>query len=119
MGGGILDRVEAAHNFASDTKFVWYPFKFLRVKPSQPLSFSRRLVMTCFFGSFAGIIMWLKACMFGDRLFADHCSADSLMRLCLRADFVFFVWFNTVTAFFWNRRAKRLISATKDQLVSS
>ncbi len=98
-----IRRIEDLHNRASDTDFVWFPFLFLKLKPDQPLTFARRAVMTACFAPYFVVALELRRVLFGGSIDPARVASD----LAESAVF-FFVWFNAVTATFWNRRARRL-----------
>jgi hypothetical protein len=103
----MLDFIEHWHNKASDTDFVWFPFGRLKPLPSQKISFRLRLFMSISFGIYYGVYSCLRRLIFGNPFELEH-----TLLVVLVAISVFFVWFNLVTAFFWNRRAKRLSDVT-------
>jgi hypothetical protein len=99
----ILTKVEEIHNKASDTRFVWFPFLWMKPKPSEFLRFKKIVLMSVVFGFYYGTFFTLKKVLLGGvDLF------ESLPKAVPLAIAIFFVWFNLVTATFWNRRAKRL-----------
>jgi|GEM_PF-1552988 len=99
----LLDRLEEWHNWASDTKVVWFPFEQLRVPKDQTLSWGKRLIMTFCFASLTTLLVMLKIFLVEGKL-----DLQVVCRILLQIHLLFFVWFNTATAFFWNRRARRL-----------
>ena len=101
-----LDRIEHWHNWASDTRAVWFPFEFLRIPKDTLLSFPRRLAMTFCFGTLTWVLLLL-------RIWNSSVDLGELLGLALKVYLVFFAWFNGVTAYFWNRRARRLNSNLK------
>ncbi len=100
----LLNKVEDLHNKASDTRFVWFPFTWLKPKPSEPLRFGKLILMSFFFGFYYGIFFALRNAWLSD---TDLLSL--LPKNIAIATAAFFVWFNLVTATFWNRRARRLL----------
>jgi hypothetical protein len=100
---GLVDRIEALHNKASDTDFVWFPFLFLKLKPEQSLTLRRRAVMTLRFAPYFVAFLELRRFLFGRPVDGARIVSDLAVWLV-----VFFGWFNLVTATFWNRRARRL-----------
>jgi hypothetical protein len=99
----MIDWLEKLHNQASDTNFVWFPFQRLKPRPEQWMGFGLRLKMTVLFGAYFGIFYCLRRTLGGNRF-----DWKLLEQSVLRSMFVFFVWFNLVTAFFWNRRVRRI-----------
>ena len=99
----MIDQIEALHNRISDTDFVWFPFLKLKLKPEQPLTFLHRLKMTIAFGLYSGVANLLRKL-----LMSQPISIESVLMTFAKATIFFFLWFNFVTAYFWNRRAQRL-----------
>ena len=98
----MLDRIEDFHNRISDTDFVWFPFLGLKLKPDQVLSFSHRLKMTIAFGLYGGVANLLRKL-----IMSQPTSIELILMTIAKATIFFFLWFNLVTAYFWNRRAQR------------
>jgi hypothetical protein len=99
----MLDFLEYWHNKASDTQFVWFPFGRFKPLASQPIGFRQRLVMSICFGVYYGVFYVLRRAIFGTPFELRHA-----LLAVLAAIAIFFVWFNLVTSYFWNRRARRL-----------
>lgn len=59
--------------------------------------------MTLCFGSFATLVVGGKRL-----LWQEPISLHDLLEIEVRLLAAFFLWFNIVTGFFWNRRARRL-----------
>jgi hypothetical protein len=99
----VLDQIEYWHNRASDTEFVWFPFGCLRPLPSRRIGFKQTLTMSLSFGVYYGVFYILRRMVFGDAFRLAHIGVAILSAIG-----VFFIWFNLVTAYFWNRRARRM-----------
>jgi hypothetical protein len=123
MTNPILQKIEDIHNWASDTNFVWFPFLRLKLRPEQSMPFRHRLLMTIFFGPYFSLFYTLRVWIIGrwNQSASDvaQATADnfwgglvaSIGPMAINMIWVtafFFVWFNLVTAYFWNRRARRL-----------
>jgi hypothetical protein len=100
----ILDRIEYWHNRASDTNFVWFPFLFLKLKPAQQMGVGRRIIMTLCFAVYFTIWVIIRHLIFGTGINLAQTGTSFLYSFA-----AFFIWFNFVTATFWNRRSQRLI----------
>ncbi len=106
----ILNKLEGWHNWASDTNYVWFPFLWLKPKPEEKITFKNILVMTLLFGPYFSLYNYLKLL-----LFQQHPTLESFEINILKFTIFFFIWFNLVTAFFWNRRARRLSAVASSQ----
>lgn len=99
----LLRKVEDGHNFLSDTNYVWFPFVFLKPKPDEKIDQTRILKMAPLFGLYFNIFNLARRALVGGEVrFSDFFIEDIYWTIG------FYVWFNLVTAFFWNRRALRL-----------
>ena len=98
----LVEQIEFWHNKASDTKFVWFPFNFLKPEPNVKIDLKLKIKMTiCFglcYGFFAAIRRWLFS-----GLEVWTVAVQDVMWAVL----FFAIWFNVVTAPLWNMRAKR------------
>jgi hypothetical protein len=103
----MMDWLEYWHNRASDTRFVWFPFEKLRPASHELLLFKPRVIMSLCFGLYYGLFYLLRKFLIGVKL-DDRFVVDAFVVATLG----FFIWFNLVTAFFWNRRARRLRKKT-------
>ncbi|MGA0164075.1 MAG: hypothetical protein ACO3LE_07505 [Bdellovibrionota bacterium] len=99
----MLQKLENWHNWASDTKVVWFPFLFLKLRPHQLLTRKRILIMTPCFATYFCFSYLLSQSLLG-RTYSLQAIFENLGLFLL----IFFVWFNLVTYSFWNRRARRL-----------
>lgn len=99
----LLRKMEDWHNWASDKDFVWFPFVFLKLRPDQVMTFSHRLKMTCCFTPY-GVIFYVLRKYFLEGIYGSEVFFTSLVTTFI----CFFLWFNFITAPFWNRRAHRL-----------
>lgn len=95
-----LLKFEIWHNRASDTKFVWFPFEFLRPPVHVKIDAKRCLAMALCFGTYFAAFALLK-----DLFFGREFTVMSTSFVFLKATGAFFIWFKFVTAYFWNRRA--------------
>ncbi len=98
-----MQKIEDWHNWASETDFVWFPFRRLKPKPDQLISLSDCLKMAFLFGPFYSLYNFLRVCIFGRTMDLKELALSMLIFTLF-----FFVWFNLVTANLWNRRARRL-----------
>jgi len=98
-----LDSIEKLHNWASETRFVWFPFKILRPKKKEKISSARRTLMAVCFGVYYSVFIIGKRILFGKK---------ASIRFVVLAVFftiiVFFLWFSLITTPLWNRRAQRI-----------
>ena len=99
------DSVERFHNRLSDTDFVWFPFLFLKLKPHQQMTWPHIFKMSPIFGFYFCLMYFLK-----NAIFDIIPSKANIEVVYMHFTLGFFVWFSVVTRFFWNRRARRLIS---------
>jgi ABC-type uncharacterized transport system permease subunit len=100
---GVIDRIEIIHNQLSDSNWVWFPFLFLKPKASEKINQKRKFLMSICFGFY-----FTAALVIRNVLFSRPTDIESLPTLALSSVLGFFFWFTLVTAYFWNRRAKRL-----------
>ncbi|NRA44112.1 MAG: hypothetical protein HRU09_04040 [Oligoflexales bacterium] len=108
MSKGIIDSIEIVHNRLSDTNFVWFPFLWLKLSPSQQLTPWHLVKMTFWFGLYFNVAYLVKKLIFGETIEIIHVFEGQLAFMAL-----FYIWFNLVTKTFWNRRAKRINQGTK------
>ncbi len=106
----FLTKVEDLHNRASDTRFVWFPFLWMKPKAHETLRFRKLAMMSFFFGLYYGVFFTLRSVLKDGSDFLVSLPQDILFAIV-----IFFVWFNLVTAPLWNRRAKRLVDRTLSQ----
>ncbi len=99
----LIERIEFWHNTASDTKFVWFPFHFLKPNPNVEIGAKLRIKMTICFGLYYGIFAAIRSCLFSDLKIGTTVAKDVPLAVLF-----FAVWFSFVTAPLWNMRAKRL-----------
>ncbi|MFK7824957.1 MAG: hypothetical protein AB8G05_12420 [Oligoflexales bacterium] len=103
MNKKFLDKLENYHNWLSDTNFVWFPFLWLKLIPSQLLTPMHIVKMTFWFALYFNFVYLAKRLIFGETLGLAQFFQGQLGFMVL-----FFIWFNLVTKTFWNRRARRL-----------
>lgn len=101
----FLDRIEPCANWLTDLDWAWWPFLFLRPRRSAPIDTLRVARMAVYFGPIVGL-----GVMFGSsalrRSFDIRISFAAIAAINLGLFLIFRVTF----AFFWNRRAARLVS---------
>jgi hypothetical protein len=100
----ILLKIEPIHNWASDTRWVWFPFEFLRPNRDMLISSGRCCAMALCFGVYFGLFYLLRKTWSGVPLDFGTASQSFIYFFGF-----FFIWFNLVTAYFWNQRARRLL----------
>jgi hypothetical protein len=100
-----LEKIERFHNRLSDQNFIWFPFGFLKPKPEQRIGIVLRLKMTFLFGPSFSAANAIRNLAFGRPIELPELAKSTLLVTAF-----FLVWFNIVTAYFWNRRANRLQS---------
>jgi hypothetical protein len=98
----LIDSVEHFHNQLSDRDFIWWPFGFLKPRPDQRMGMLLRFKMALLFGAYFVVFYALRRLLFGHEI-----QLNTFALTALEAVLGFFVWFNCVTAYFWNRRASR------------
>ena len=101
----IISAVERLHNKASDSNLVWFPLVFLKPLPHELITVRHVVVMTVFFSTYFNMMYQLKEYFFVEGLFLE-----SLILSQSYFALGFLVWFTLVTRFFWNRRARVLVS---------
>ncbi len=99
----LLNKIEYWHNRISDGNFVWFPFLFLKLKPEEWMSLKHRLLMTLCFSAYYAVAGLLKRLIWNGHYMLVHLQSD-----LFNSSILFFIWFNLVTAYFWNRRVKRI-----------
>jgi len=99
----FIRHVEYWHNKASDTKFVWFPFYFLKPEPQTKIDGRLKIRMTICFGVYYGVFAALRSWIFSNSNFFRSAGIDTGYAVCF-----FAIWFNAVTAPLWNTRASRL-----------
>jgi hypothetical protein len=102
-----LRKVEDGHNWLSDTNYVWFPFLFLKPKPNVSIDQKRIFKMAPCFGLYFNAAYFVKRWIFDDPI-----TLESVFWAQLYWTLGFYVWFNLVTAYFWNKRASRLQKKT-------
>ena len=107
MKKNFIDTIENFHNRLSDTNFVWFPFLWLKLSPSQSLTTWHLLKMTFWFGLYFNLAYLAKKVIFQESVELRQFAQGQLGFMVL-----FFMWFNLVTKTFWNRRARRLKSSS-------
>lgn len=106
----FLRKIEDFHNWASDTRFVWFPFLWLKPKPQDFLRFKKLVLMSLCFGFYFGFFLTLRKSFQPDSNFLKNLPGNIGVSV-----FVFFIWFNLVTAPLWNRRANRFLNQQESQ----
>ena len=101
----FINCIQHYHNKASDTDLIWFPFKFLRPLKNEEITVALTLKLTLCFTLYTFLLYVIKVWI-TSQSFHPH---DSLM-FFLFTCCAFFIHFNTVTRFFWNRRAKKIHS---------
>lgn len=101
----LINEIEKWHNKASDTRFVWLPFIFLKPRAEEPIGRLLKLKMILCFGLYFGFLSALRKLLFYQGDFVEAFERDSLLWAG-----IFALWFNLVTAPLWNRRARRLLA---------
>lgn len=99
----LLHSIEVLHNRASDTSFVWFPFLFLKPKQNETIDLKRRIAMAVCFGCYFSVYNFVLSLFWGPVL-----SGSQVLMAAAKFCLLFFLWFTFVTAFFWNRRARKL-----------
>jgi len=102
-----LQAFEDLHNWASDFDAVWFPFLMLKPKPEVFITLPLRLKMSPCFGLYFGLFNVLRLWIIDGTL-----EWPKFFLTTLKFTVFFFFWFQFVTAFFWNRRARRLQAAS-------
>lgn len=98
-----LDKIESFHNWLADRQATWFPFLFLKPRPSQKIREGRRWAMTLCFSIYTVVIWSLGRMLFGIPWNLPWVENKFLISLLS-----FYLWFRVVSTFFWNRRAGRL-----------
>ena len=98
-----MERIEFWHNKASDIKFVWFPFYFLRPAPEVEIRWPLKFKMIVCFGLYYGTVAALRSCIFSGGNIIQELMSDIPLAIL-----VFTIWFNCITAPIWNVRANRL-----------
>jgi hypothetical protein len=106
----FLRKIEDFHNWASDTRFVWFPFLCLKPKPQEFLRFKKLLLMSFCFGFYFGFFLTIRKSFQPNSNFFESLPSNLGFSV-----FGFFVWFNFVTAPLWNRRANKLLNHQESQ----
>lgn len=99
----LLNQIEFWHNKASDTKFVWFPFYFLKPDPKVSIRWPLKFRMIICFGLYYGIFAALRSRVFGQVDLVEVGLKDIFY-----ATVIFTIWFSLITAPLWNMRAKRM-----------
>lgn len=100
---GLAKRLEHWHNWASDTKFVWFPFYWMKPKIHDLLSVPRTTAMAILFSIYYNLWYLARNFAFGVAFDIEHAAWGQLFFFVF-----FFVWFNLLTRPLWNRRARKL-----------
>lgn len=98
----MINYLAQFHNWLSDKDFIWWPFSFLRPKPSELITFNLVLQMTGCFGIMTFGMFTVFAIM--NNAFSVLSAVMTLFS-CLLG---FFLWFNLITRPLWNHRARSL-----------
>jgi hypothetical protein len=99
----MIEQIEFWHNKASDTKFVWCPFGFLKPEANVLIGNMLKLKMTLCFGLYYGLFAAIRSWLFSNSDLLIELARDTIWALLF-----FAFWFNAVTAPIWNMRAKKL-----------
>ena len=103
MNHDLMGTVEKLHNRLSDTNYVWFPFLWLKLQPSELLTHRHLAKMTFWFSLYFNLAYQVKKMLYKEQLEFAHAMSNQIAFLVF-----FFLWFNLVTKAFWNRRARRL-----------
>ena len=95
------------HNNLSDKRIIWFPFLFLRPEPKTFITQKRILIMTLFFGSYAGLAYIVRS------YFNDTLNLQLALKSLFYGNLAFFIWFQVVTSTLWNIRARELNKGNK------
>jgi len=106
----LIDIIETWHNRASDSNLVWLPFLFLKPKTNVMITPLRIIRMTFCFGLYCNFAYVIKRWFWGQTLDMNIVATAQIFWFI-----GFFLWFNLVTAFFWNRRARRVATAGRPE----
>lgn len=100
-----LDRIEAWANWLTDWDWAWWPFLFLRPVRSAPISTLRVARMAIYFAPIVGL-----GVMFGISALRGSFDVGVTAGGIAAINVALFLLFRLTFAFFWNRRAARLVS---------
>ncbi len=98
----LIEQIEFWHNKASDTKFVWFPFNFLKPEPNVKIDLKLKIQIIICFGLYYEFFATIRRWLFSG-LEVWTVAVQGVMWAVL----FFAIWFNVVTAPLWNMRAKR------------
>lgn len=102
----MINSLEKFMNWLTDMDWGWWPFLFLRPKKNKLMNNRVLYKMSLYFGSIggfiAGYINYLKS--------KDYLQVVVIFFLEI---ILFFIVYKLTFAYFWNRRAKRLMKANK------
>ena len=97
----LIEQIEFWHNKTSDTKFVWFPFNFLKPDANIKIDLKLKIKMIFCFGLYYGIFAAIRSWLFSGLEIWTTAVEDVMWSVLF-----FAVWFNVVTAPLWNMRAK-------------
>lgn len=100
-----IERIFYWHNKAADSKFIWFPFHFLKPATNQPIGIFLKLKMILCFGIYYGAFAGIRNALFSDAKLLVEVTKGIGWGIV-----IFTVWFNLVTAPLWNLRANKLNS---------
>jgi hypothetical protein len=105
-----LDKIEQIHSKLSDYSFVWFPFLFLKPRPSESISILKTLVMAMCFGIYFSAYYFLvyKFIFASESLQSGAKLLNDILLTTSQWTLFFAIWFNIVTRPLWNLRAKKL-----------
>lgn len=93
----------ALYHDLSDKDFIWFPFLFLRPKPSQAIHLGRLVAMIFCFGLYGSLVWPLKQWLYGGPF-----TLNGWAVFTLKCFGFFAVWLSVVTRPLWNQRARAL-----------
>ncbi len=96
----VIKAIEKFHNDLADQNFIWFPFSFLRPKKNEKISILLTFKLTLAFGTYTFCFYLIRIMLFDDQL-----SLANSLAFLSKTYLIFFLHFNLITAFFWNRRA--------------
>jgi hypothetical protein len=97
-----LDRLEEIANWINDNDREWWPFLFLRPLEHERLGSRRVLLLATLYGFFAGMLANVLVVL-------TRAPAISVWTFPLWTTLIFFTVYRGTFAYFWNRRAERLL----------
>lgn len=99
-----LAQLEVVFARIQDSDSEWWPFAFLRPQPHERLGTARCLVLSLLHGIPVALILAVAGRVAGDPVDTTH-----LLWFPLSVSLVYFAVFRATFAYFWNRRAARLL----------